>query len=153
MLVTNFPEQLPRDLPSGVRAFPYLPFGQILPRCAALVYPGGIATMAQAIKVGIPQLVVPHVNDQPDNALRIERLGLGLRVAPKQYKAPRVARALKQLLASEQIRSRCSTYAQKMDPVAAIDRTCDLIVNLARSCDAEGSHVAITEPAVASAYD
>lgn len=153
MMVTNFPEQLPRDLPSGVRAFPYLPFGQILPRCAALVYPGGIATLAQAIKVGIPQLVVPHVNDQPDNALRIERLGVGSRVEPTQYKALRVARELNQLLSSEQIRFRCSVYAEKMDPLAAMDGTCDLIVNLADSHQAEGNHILMPEQAIASSYD
>jgi rhamnosyltransferase subunit B len=155
MLVTNFPEQLPADLPAGVRAFPYLPFGRILPRCSALVYAGGIATMAQAIKVGIPQLVVPHVNDQPDNALRIERLGLGSRIDPKRYKASRVARELHQLLSSEQIKTRCSAYAQKMDPTAALNRTCDLIVNLTRNCAAarERSYAPISEQAVASACD
>lgn len=42
MLVTNFPEQLPANLPPGVRTFSYVPFSQILPRCSALVYPGGI---------------------------------------------------------------------------------------------------------------
>jgi rhamnosyltransferase subunit B len=34
MLVTNFPEQLPRELPSGVKAFGYLPFSAVLPRAA-----------------------------------------------------------------------------------------------------------------------
>jgi rhamnosyltransferase subunit B len=152
MLVTNFPEQLPADLPVGVRAFPYLPFGRILPRCSALVYAGGIATMAQAIKVGIPQLVVPHVNDQPDNALRIERLGLGLRIDPKHYKAARVARELNQLLSSEQIRARCSVYAQRMDPTAALNRTCDLIASLTSKCAfSEPSRAPSGEQVIASA--
>jgi UDP:flavonoid glycosyltransferase YjiC (YdhE family) len=71
MLVTNFPKQLPPNLPDGVRSFAYLPFSQILPRCSALVYPGGIGTMAQAIKAAIPHLVVPYGHDQPDNAFRV----------------------------------------------------------------------------------
>jgi rhamnosyltransferase subunit B len=133
MLVTNFPEQLPRDLPKGVRAFPYLPFSQILPRCSALVYPGGIGTMAQAIRAGVPHLVVPHVNDQPDNALRIERLGLGSRIDPKHYEASRVAKALKQLLSSAEVGARCSAHAADMRPTEDLNRTCDLIVNLGES--------------------
>jgi rhamnosyltransferase subunit B len=141
MLVTKFPEQLPGNLPAGVRSFPYLPFGQILPRCAALVYPGGIATLAQAVKVGIPQLVVPHVNDQPDNALRIERLGVGSRMEPKSYKASRVANELTRLLSSEQIRTRCRTYAQRMDATAALSHTCDLIVSLNRNLAARRSEL------------
>jgi len=127
MLVTNFPQQVPPNLPPGVRRFPYLPFSQILPRCSALVYPGGIGTMAQAIKAGIPHLVVPHAHDQPDNALRIERLGLGWGIYPERYKAPRVVRALRTLLESSQVRARCAEYSGKIDSSAAVKVSCDLI--------------------------
>jgi len=89
--------------------------------------------MAQAIRAGIPHLVVPHVNDQPDNALRIERLGLGSRIPSKQYKAERVAGELRRLLASRQIEDQCSAYAARMNPEADLDRTCDLIVGLAEN--------------------
>lgn len=132
MLVTNFPEQLPRNLPPGARVFSNLPFGRILPRCSAVVHPGGIGTMAQAIKAGIPQLVVPHAHDQPDNAFRIERLGLGISIYPELYKAPRVARELKQLLAS-QIGTRCAEYAEKFDSQTAVNQACDLIEGLGKT--------------------
>ena len=33
--------------------------------------------MAQTIQTGVPDLVVPHAHDQPDNAARVKRLGLG----------------------------------------------------------------------------
>ena len=75
MLVTNFPEQVPADLPSHVKTFGYLPFSDLLPHAALLVYHGGIGTLAQTIKAGIPHLVVPSGHDQFDNAWRIERLG------------------------------------------------------------------------------
>src|SRR5215471_5568261 len=143
MLVTNFPEQLPGNLPSEVRHFSYLPFSQILPRCSALVYPGGIGTMAQAIKAGIPHLVVPHGHDQPDNALRIERLGLGFGIYPERYKAPRVVRALKELLASSQLRARCAEYSGRVDSSAAIQVTCNLI----ESARATGSSRPVTRRA------
>ena len=61
MLVTNFPEQVPADLPSHVKTFGYLPFSDLLPHAAMLVYHGGIGTLAQTIKAGIPHLVVPTV--------------------------------------------------------------------------------------------
>src|ERR1035438_8409434 len=41
MLVTSHSQQIPRDLPAGVRAFSYVPFGKVLRRCSALVYHGG----------------------------------------------------------------------------------------------------------------
>jgi UDP:flavonoid glycosyltransferase YjiC (YdhE family) len=132
MLVTSWTEQLPTNLPSNVRAFPYLPFSQILPRCAALVHPGGIGTIAQAIRAGTPQLVVPHGNDQPDNALRLERLHLGLSLYPERYKAPRVARALNALLGSP-IKSNCLAYSTRIDSAASVRQACDAIETLGHS--------------------
>ena len=130
MLVTNFPKQLPENLPPGVRAFRYLPFSKILPHCSALVYPGGIGTMAQAIKAGIPHLVVPHAHDQPDNALRIRRLGLGFSIYPERYEPRRAARLVKELLASSEIRHRCALYGERIDSHAALQRACTLIEGL-----------------------
>jgi rhamnosyltransferase subunit B len=130
MLVTNFPEQLPTDLPSGVRHFHYLPFGQILSRCSALVYPGGIGTMAQAIKAGVPHLVVPHGYDQPDNAARVMKMGLGTTIDPGKYKSPRVASALRLLVSDTGIKQRCMEFSKKIDPVSALETACNLIEGL-----------------------
>jgi rhamnosyltransferase subunit B len=130
MLVTNFPAQLPRDLPPSVEAFSYLPFSRVFPRCAALVCHGGIGTLAQAIKAGIPSLVVPNAHDQPDNALRIERLGLGRSLYPERYKAAAVARMLNEITGSSLMRQRCRQYAQQIDTEAALRRTCELIEQL-----------------------
>lgn len=133
MLVTNFPAQLPADLPPSVRGFSYLPFSRILPRCAALVCYGGIGTLAQAIKAGVPQLVVPNAHDQPDNALRIERLGLGRSLYPERYKAVTVARMLSEIVGSGQAQQRCRQYAQEIDSEATLRRTSELIEQLGRS--------------------
>jgi rhamnosyltransferase subunit B len=130
MLVTNYPEQLPADLPPGVRAFPYLPFGQILSRCSSLVYAGGVGTCAQAIKAAVPQLVVPQAYDQPDNAARVERLGLGLRVYPEKYKAKSVASMLGELQSSGAVRERCREFSAKIDSEASLERACELIEQL-----------------------
>ncbi len=130
MLVTNFPEQLPAKLPDFARAFGYLPFSRILPRCAALAYHGGIGTLAQAVKAGIPHLVVPNAHDQPDNALRIERLGLGRSLYPERYKAARVARILKEIIGDRAIRQNCRDFAKVIDSEAALQRACELIERL-----------------------
>jgi len=133
MLVTNFPEQLPASLPDFARAFGYLPFSRILPRCAALVYHGGIGTLAQAVRAGIPHLVVPNAHDQPDNAMRIERLGLGRCIYPERYKAARVARTLKEIIGSGDIRQNCQRYAKEIDSEAALLHACELIEQLGGS--------------------
>ena len=131
MLVTNFLEQVPRDLPPGVRAFPYVPFSRILTRCAAIVYPGGIGTLAQTIQAGVPHLVVPHAHDQPDNAGRVLRLGLGKYIYPGKYRGGKVAALLKGLLANREIAERCRNSAARIDSAAALERACSLIEGIA----------------------
>ena len=75
-----------------MKAFGYLPFSDVLPRAAMLVYHGGIGTLAQTIKAGIPHLVVPNGHDQFDNGFRIERLGLGRSIPQTAYRAAAVVR-------------------------------------------------------------
>jgi rhamnosyltransferase subunit B len=132
MLVTNFPHQLPCDLPSSIRAFSYLPFSRILPRCSVMVYPGGIGTMSQTIQAGVPHLVVPHAHDQPDNAARVERLGLGKCIYPGKYRGAKLASLLKELLADSALSERCRSFAARIQSDAALDNACSLIEGLAQ---------------------
>ncbi|MFZ1054043.1 MAG: nucleotide disphospho-sugar-binding domain-containing protein [Opitutaceae bacterium] len=132
MLVTNHPAQLPERLPEGIRAFPYLPFSRILPRCRAIVYHGGIGTLAQALHAGIPHLIVPNAHDQPDNGRRIERMGLGLCLSGRAFGAGAAGRAIARLTGDRQIRERCRDYARRIDGAAAAERSCILIERLGR---------------------
>jgi rhamnosyltransferase subunit B len=131
MLITNFREQLPRELPNGVKAFGYLPFSEVLPRASLLVYHGGIGTLAQAIKAGIPQLIVPSGHDQFDNGWRIEQLRLGRSIAQTRYRAGRAAAAIRSMLDDGAMRQRAQEYAAKMDSPSALSRACDLLERLA----------------------
>jgi rhamnosyltransferase subunit B len=132
MLVTNFREQLPADLPAGVQAFGYLPFSKVLPHAALLVYHGGIGTLAQTIKAGIPHLVVPNGHDQFDNGWRIERLKLGKSIPQTQYRSRAVVDAVRFLLADEGSGLRCREYADRVDSAAALTKACELIESLGR---------------------
>jgi rhamnosyltransferase subunit B len=131
MLVTNFPEQLPPGLPAQIKPFGYLPFSRVLPRAALLVYHGGVGTLAQTIKAGIPHLIVPHGHDQFDNGWRIERLGLGKSIPETRYTARRVTQAIRALLADDALGARCREYVGKVDSVAAFTQACELIESLA----------------------
>jgi rhamnosyltransferase subunit B len=130
MLVTNFPEQVPPDLPAHVKTFGYLPFSDVLPHAAMLVYHGGIGTLAQTIKAGIPHLVVPNGHDQFDNAWRIERLGLGRSIPQARYRADHVEEAIGAILGNDQGHARCRDYASRIDSDAAVTRACELIEGL-----------------------
>ena len=131
MLVTNFLEQVPVDLPPHVKAFGYVPFSALLPRAALLAYHGGIGTLAQTIKAGIPHLVVPNGHDQFDNGWRIERLGLGRSIPQTRYRAREVAMALRSLLDDREGIARRREMARRIDSNAAVTRACELIETLA----------------------
>ncbi len=92
-----------------------------------MVYPGGIGTMAQTIKAGIPHLVVPHAHDQPDNAARAQHLGLGRSLYPEKYRAAQVAAALKSLLADGDLAARCKAFSSRIHSNEALQKACALI--------------------------
>ncbi len=131
LLITNFPQQLPRDLPVGVKAFGYIPFSDVLPRAALLVYHGGIGTLAQTIKAGIPHLIVPNGFDQFDNGARIEHLRLGLSIPQTRYRARNAASAIAKLLGDSALKKHCQDYSAKIDSRNALTRACELIEGLA----------------------
>ena len=131
MLVTNFQQQLPRGLPRNVQAYGYLPFSELLPRAALLVYHGGIGTLAQTIRAGIPHFAVPSGHDQFDNAWRIEQLGLGLSVPQVRYRSDRAAKAIRSILADPRMIRRSREYAAKTDSASAVTRACELVEGLA----------------------
>lgn len=131
MLVTNYPEQVPKKLPPNIQVFRYLPFSQVLPRAALLVYHGGVGTLAQGIKASIPHLVVPHGYDQFDSGWRIEQLGLGRSIPERRYRARRVARAIEDILEDSTAVARRAHYAERIDSASAVARACTLIEGLA----------------------
>lgn len=127
LLLTRFPKQLPPSLPAEVRAWDYLPFSRIFPRCAAVVHHGGIGTVAQALAAGIPQLVVPFAHDQPDNACRVRRLGAGDYIVGSRYGPAAAERRLGRLLDSSSLRERCRFLASGISREKALATACTIM--------------------------
>jgi len=101
----------PGSLPEGVQAFSYLPYQKVFPHAAAVVHQAGIGTLAQALRAGRPQLIVPLAFDQPDNAERARALGLA-RVIP-------FAKATTRVLASElELLLSVSSYGERSRALA-----------------------------------
>ncbi|MGE0847380.1 MAG: glycosyltransferase [Flavobacteriaceae bacterium] len=75
----------------------YLSHAKIFPRASIVVHHGGIGTTAEALRAGKPQLVVPFLGDQRDNAARLERLGVADSLLPRRYRVPAVVAKLRRL--------------------------------------------------------
>jgi UDP:flavonoid glycosyltransferase YjiC (YdhE family) len=127
LFVTRFERQLPDPLPPQVTHMPYVPFSRLLPRAAAFVHHGGIGTVAQALRAGVPQLIAPCCYDQHDNAAHLEALNVGLTLARGQYTAPRVAAELRRLLSDLTLRRRCREVAAHFVEGESIAKAADAI--------------------------
>jgi rhamnosyltransferase subunit B len=91
------------DLPPGVGYFGYTPHSRILSRSAAIVHHGGVGTTAFALAAGVPQVAVPRAFDQDDNATRIEKLGVGIKLRARKLDQSSLTAALDRALDSEHI--------------------------------------------------
>src|SRR5262249_55048888 len=130
LLLTQYEGQGPSRLPTGIRSFHYVPLGQLLPPVAALVHPRGIGTVSQALAAGVPQLICPMAYDQPDNAARVKRLGIGDWLAPRSFQIHAVKRKLRSLLNSAEVAQRCRMVAARLQNSHALEATCQLVERL-----------------------
>jgi UDP:flavonoid glycosyltransferase YjiC (YdhE family) len=88
-----------------------------------MVHHGGIGTLSQCLAAGIPQLVAYMSLDQPDNAARIERLGVGLGTPMPRLTSGRLLPLVKRCLHDPEMRNAAGSIAGKMrqrKPVAAL---------------------------------
>jgi rhamnosyltransferase subunit B len=122
---------MPRDAfpnpPPNIHIASYAPYSTLMPKCAASVHQGGIGTTAQAMRSGRPMIVVPWSHDQPDNAHRVERLGVGRTIPRSRYTAARVARELNALLKDESCLRRSRELGIKIAAEDGISAACDVI--------------------------
>ncbi|MBN1240729.1 MAG: glycosyltransferase [Gammaproteobacteria bacterium] len=141
LLLTPHAEQVPDALPSDIARFDYVPLGALLRRCSALVHHGGIGTAAAGLAAGVPQVVVPFSHDQPDNAARVLRLGVGRRIVSRRFTAVTLARVLEELLGAEEVARRCAAVAARCAAEDGIACACDSIEAVMRGggLDAHGS--------------
>ncbi|MDZ4406103.1 glycosyltransferase [Prosthecobacter sp.] len=116
VFLTRKPEQVPENLPDSIFVTRYAPFSLLLPRSRAFVHHGGIGTVAQCIAAGIPQLMVAMALDQPDNAGRVERLGVGLGTRMGRFSVRQALPLLQRCIEDNGIARNAEQLAARMNP-------------------------------------
>jgi len=130
ILLTEFEEHLPAQIPSSVARFSYVPLDLMLQRCSSIVHHGGIGTTSQGMMAGIPQLIMPMAYDQFDNAERLVELGVGTAVPVHAFQPARVTRALHALLANPDTIAKCQTVAKRLNNTKGLERSADAVERL-----------------------
>lgn len=131
ILLTPFRDQVPAPLPKEIAHFDYVRLGQLLPRACCLIHHGGIGTSSQGLAAGVPQLVMPLAHDQPDNAHRLVKLGVGRTLKPRRFNARNVARELL-ALETDTVRQCCRQVVERFVGADPLTQTCELIEETAK---------------------
>ncbi|MCP9943702.1 DUF1205 domain-containing protein [Streptomyces somaliensis] len=83
--------------PPGVRLVENVPLHFLMPSCDLLVHQGGASTMLTAASYGVPQLTVPHLNEQIQDAEAHAATGAGICLPAERAEVPELRDALKAL--------------------------------------------------------
>jgi sterol 3beta-glucosyltransferase len=121
----------PADLPPEVVVIDGAPHEWLFPRCAALVHHGGGGTTAAAFRSGVPQVVVPHIADQPYWGRRVRDLGVGpAALARKHLTSDTLTAALHEALTPGRVTAaaRLGSLVRDEDGVGTAARHVDRVV-------------------------
>jgi UDP:flavonoid glycosyltransferase YjiC (YdhE family) len=91
----------PADLPDSILAASYAPYGLLMPRVRAVAHQCGIGTLSHTLRAGVPSVACPFAFDQPNNARRLEALGVAEMILPHQHDTRHIGKALERLLAGQ----------------------------------------------------
>jgi UDP:flavonoid glycosyltransferase YjiC (YdhE family) len=105
----------------------YAPYSQLFPRAEAVICSGGVGTLGQCLKAGVPFVVVPFGNDQPDNAARCFRLGVSRSLARSRYRQDRAAETIGSLLADPGARPAARDAASVVASEDGVKSACEAI--------------------------
>jgi UDP:flavonoid glycosyltransferase YjiC (YdhE family) len=117
----------PDDLGDDLMVLPYAPYSLIFPAAKVVVHQGGSGTVAQSLRAGRPQLIVPYGWDQPDNGERVRRLGAGLCLERRLYSAATATVALDRLLREPGFAAKARAAGESILAEEAIVSACDAI--------------------------
>jgi UDP:flavonoid glycosyltransferase YjiC (YdhE family) len=126
IFVSRYGRQIECELPDRARHFEYLPFSTVLPRCSAFVSHGGIGSVSQGFRAGVPHIVRAMGFDQFENGRRAEQIGVARMLPAKHSTAESVAEALDGL-ASAACVSACRSVAGRFSGRDALDEAADAV--------------------------
>ena len=130
LVIGAAPEILPDPIPDNVYAVSFAPFSQVYPRCAGVIHHGGPYTVAEAMRAGIPSLVIPWGIDQFFTAAQVKRLGVGEWRHQRFYTAAGGARTLHSLLNGPRYKRRTQTIAAQLEREDGVVTLCEAIERL-----------------------
>ncbi|HEY3472359.1 MAG TPA: glycosyltransferase [Amycolatopsis sp.] len=104
----------PGPLPPNVRVADFLPYDELLPRCAAMVSNGGYGGVNHALRYGVPLVVVGASEDKREVAARVTWSGAGIGRARPTVPPEKLRRDVRAVLDEPRYRERARELAAEM---------------------------------------
>lgn len=123
IIVTTGPAVDPACLIGSVTAkiIPYAPHDEIVPWCDLVVSHGGHGTILRPIRHGVPVLCLTMGRDHPDNAVRLEHYGAGLRLSQRASGAKIRAHAQK-ILGDPRFKAAATALGLRINATLPLER-------------------------------
>ena len=118
--------------PANIRIERYVPQIQVLEACALFITHGGFNSTKEALRLGIPLVVIPIGGDQLYTAERVEALGLGRAVLPHERDPATIRSRVKEVLAEPRYGENARRFADEMQALPPIEHAVQLLEQLAR---------------------
>jgi len=105
----------------------YIPYSALFQHARVIVHQCGIGTTAQALASGHPSLAVPYSNDQPDNAHRLEQLGVARHLNIRNFSQRNLQRELTALMENPSYEQQAQSIARQIQKENGVKRACQEI--------------------------
>lgn len=99
-------------LPPNVKLEAYVPQNPVMKKAAAVLCHGGGGTIMSGLAHDLPIVAVPFASDQPENALRVARLGAGFNLSRVGCTPEKVRDAVNAVLTQPQYREAAARFGK-----------------------------------------
>jgi UDP:flavonoid glycosyltransferase YjiC (YdhE family) len=143
---------LPGPPPTNLTIVERAPQRQLLQRAFAFICHGGLGSIKEAILAGVPMIVLPALNDQPFNAMRVRFHGLGDAVFPEKQTVDAVEELVRNAVGGafstglQRMQSQFLAMERAALSHVLIDSHLAGIENASRADSANGLHTATPPP-------
>jgi UDP:flavonoid glycosyltransferase YjiC (YdhE family) len=117
-------------VPPNVRVARFVPHGLLLPHVRAMVSNGGYNGVKTALAHGVPLVIAPWGNDQPDVAGRVSWAGAAVNLRVRSPEPQAVATAVRAVLADVSYRGAAARIRAEFARYPGGERAADLMVEL-----------------------
>ncbi len=115
-------------LPPTVYRVDSAPHSWLFPRMAAIVHHGGAGTTAAGLRAGRPNIVVPHLGDQPFWGRRVYELGVGTKpIFIDKLNVKRLAKAIQQAVSDTAMQARAAQLGEQIRRENGVQVAVDII--------------------------